>query len=254
MRTCLWTAAFVLVPALSMAGPPAASGSAAPATAKSGAPAAAGSAKPFQETPEQRERRFKYVRETAAKTREIIRKDNKAFTKDEGILINNHWRTAMRGLRIKDLAEDDNEPKVVGRVDAAMKRIDDRFFTKLGDLNAKAPPRPPSPVITSPAANANEPLTGAFTFKFKPEANVVKRFCSLVQAQGHEFHHWSETVKGADECTLGTDKPQHAKFTPGKAHFHAWLMVGDNWSDMTSETIELTGAGGAAPVASGGAK
>jgi hypothetical protein len=249
-RTYLWTAALALAPFVAVAGPAVAAttgqGSASPAASGSAAP------KAFHETPDQRDRRHKYVKDTADKTRAIVRKDNKAFTKDEGTLITEHWRRSMRALRIRDVAEDDNDTAVVGRVDTALKKIDDKFFAALTTLNAKAPPRPPTPTLTTPTSLA---LSAPFDFKFAPVPGSEKRFCAVWQTlKGHELHHWLTTVKASDECVLPATDPQHAKFEPGKAHLHSWVMVGGNWSDMANIDLDLTGAGGAAPVASGGAK
>ncbi len=265
MRRCVGSAGIILalVSSNAVAAPPAASGSATPTG--SGAPAAAtppGSAhaKPDAgpvETSEQRKVKFDYIRATSTKIREIANKDHKAVTKDEHSLINVHWRRAMRALRVRELAEDDHDAKMEGRVDSFLKKTDDRFFDALTGLNAKAPPRPATPVVASPLAGASVPLAGAFTFKLVPTAGL-QHVCTIVQVIGHESASWVDRSK-TDGCVFAADKPEHAKFKAGTAHLHVWAHQttpqGEIYSDAANITFELTGPGGAAPpAASGGPK
>ena len=251
-----------LVSSSALAAPPVGSGSAAPAA--SGAPAAAASAAPAHkpdagpmETSDQRKFKLDYIKATSVKVRDIAHKDHKAITKDEHTLINGHWRRAMRALRVRELAEDDHDAKMEQRVDSFLKRTDDKFFDSLTALNAKAPPRPDTPVVASPAAGASVPVAGAFTFKFAPSAGL-KHVCTIVQVVDHQAASWVDFSK-TDECVFAADKPEHAKFKAGPAHLHVWAHQttpqGEIYSDAANITFELTGAGAAAaPAASGGSK
>ena len=248
MRRCVALGGFTLalLSSNALAGPPAA-GAASAHTRDAG---------PL-ETSEQRKFKSDYVKATSLKIRDIAHKDRKAITKDEHTLIHRHWRRAMRALRVRELAEDDHDGKMEQRVDSFLKKTDDTFFDTLTGLNAKAPPRPDTPVVASPAAGASVPVAGAFTFKLAPTAGL-KHVCTLVQVIGHEAASWVDFSK-TDECVFAVDKPEHAKFKAGPAHLHVWAHQttpqGEIYSDAANITVELTGAGAAAaPAASGGSK
>ena len=257
MRRCVGLGGIILalVSSTALAAPPVASGSAAPAA--SGAPAAS-ARKPDagpMETSEQRKFKSDYIKATTLKVRDIAHKDHKAITKDEHTLINGHWRRAMRALRVRELAEDDHDAKMEQRVDSFLKRTDDKFFDTLTALNAKAPPRPDTPVVVSPLAGGSVPVAGAITFKLAPTAGL-KHVCTLVQVIDHQAASWVDFSK-TDECVFAADKPEHAKFKAGPAHLHVWAHQttpqGEIYSDAANITFELTGAA-AAPAASGGPK
>jgi hypothetical protein len=121
-----------------------------------GAPAASGSANPlhlgfnagvdggkgvFLENSFQHTRRGEYIEKTKLRTVDEVLANGKGVSQDERDAITAHWRTSMRLLRILDLAEDDKSKVHIARVGVVMDRVDEKFYTTLKQLNAKAPAR-----------------------------------------------------------------------------------------------------------------
>ena len=258
------TNALAAAPAASGAAPAAAAPAAVASAhaAASAAPAASGSAHARadagpRETVDQRKFRQDYVTSTSQKINTIVNKDKKAVTTDEHTLIHDHWRRAMRALRVRELAEDEHEAATVTRVDTFLKKVDTGFFATLTDLNAKAPVKVvlPPPTIASPAPNTPMPVGGSYTFKIAPYKDANAYLCVLTQDKHFWWNHGNaKSMSQNGECVLDATKPEHARFTAGKAHFIGRALVKGVWTEPVKEDIELTGPGGAAaPAHSGGA-
>lgn len=77
----------------------------------------------------------------AQEIREAVRANGKATTQEERIVIGMHWRHTMRLFRVRHFAEKANDMATVGRCDGLLSKADTKFFAKLAELNAKAPPK-----------------------------------------------------------------------------------------------------------------
>jgi hypothetical protein len=260
MRVSVCTAgvALALLSANALAASPPASAS---ASAPAAAPAASGSAHARdagpKETSDQRKFKMDYIMDTMQKIQTVVNKDKKVVTPEEHTLIHDHWRRSMRALRVRELADDDHDAAMIGRVDTFLKKVDTAFFASLTDMNAKAPVKVvlPPPTIASPAPNTAMPVGGAFSFKMAPYKDANAYLCVLTQNDHFWWNHGNaKSMSQNGECVLDVAKPEHAKFTAGKAHFIGRALVKGVWTEPVREDIELTGPGGAAPASSGGAK
>jgi len=109
-------------------------------TASAAAPATATTtiASSGQTTP-QKTRLALYVDKTNASIHTAVHAGGKAVTAEERAAVKEHWRLSMRLLRVRDVAEDSNDPGTMTQVDADMALLDSKFAVQLAALNAKAP-------------------------------------------------------------------------------------------------------------------
>jgi hypothetical protein len=190
--------------------------------------------------------RADYIARTKSHINEIVSKDHKSLTHDEHIAINEHWHIAMRALRVREVAQGEDDADAVARVDALLKRKDAAFFKHLEELNAKSPARMvlAAPKIASPGDGQSMPLDGKLEFKIAPYKNATKYYCALVEGS----HHWVG-ISSKPECDLDVGHPAHAKFTAGAAEFRARALVKGTWSELARISLTLAGTSPPAPTA-----
>jgi hypothetical protein len=80
-------------------------------------------------TPEQAEFRDKLVGQQRLFVRDMVRAAGKHISAEERQDIEHHWRRVMRLLRIRELAEQENDAAVVRRADELRDREDEKFVT-----------------------------------------------------------------------------------------------------------------------------
>lgn len=107
-----------------------------PAVVDAGAAAVdAGAKEKGKEGPDQRKRRKEYVERVRKEIRTIVPKGQ--LTEQGRELIRQHWRRSMRTLRVRLLADDENDKAFVARCDAFLAKIDQRLFDQLKGLHKK---------------------------------------------------------------------------------------------------------------------
>jgi len=103
------------------------------------------------ETPDQKKRRQDYARAGAAKIKAIAAK--KAMTPAMKALVQQHWQTSLRLLRIQRIAENAGKTAVAKRAADAIAKEDARFFAKMDEL-AKAAPAASGSASAAPPSSA----------------------------------------------------------------------------------------------------
>jgi hypothetical protein len=212
-----------------------------------------------RETANQRAYRVAYIEQTVSREREITA--HHVWTPEMSNASWTHWHRAYRALRIRDLAQDDNEAATVARVDAYLSRLTDHFLTLLQELTAKSPEVPPPPTLLSPSASASLPIGTAVTFKLAPYKDAMHYYCWLWEPGGHYWSNWqvsTESYGTSPECTIAADDPRWSAFRAGKVEFHGRAILSAKsttgkdyriWSEPVKAEFALTG--GAAPTVSG---
>jgi hypothetical protein len=258
---CAGALVFVATAASAAPGTPSASGSGAsarPATPGSASARGARDAGP-PETKEQRAFRIKYLGDTLKHQHDIV--GAHVWTPEMVKASSDHWRRAYRALRIRELAEDDKDTALVGRVDAFLTKIDTHYFALLTDLTSKAPEQPAPPTVMAPADQTEVKIGQPLTFKLTPVKDAWQYTCILYEP-GHAWTNWKSSWKWSDtnECTIGADDPHWTKFQAGKATFTSRAVLKAKstkgveyryWSQPA--TIHLALTGGVSPSPSGGA-
>jgi hypothetical protein len=256
--------ALVLGGSVATAAPPTPSASGAPV--KPAPPVASGSAHPGhdagpRETADQRAYRLKYMEDTVERERAVTK--HHIWTPEMAHASGNHWRRAYRTLRIRELAQDDNDTATMDRADAHLKKVTDHFFVLLAELTANAPEVPAPPALTSPAAGAQLAVGTPVTFKMAPYKDALNYYCWFWQPGGHYWTNWQasgESYGSSPECTVAADDPKWSKFHSGKAEFYGRAMVlaksgaGKEykmWSEPVKVEVMVTG--GVTPASSGSA-
>lgn len=211
------------------------------------------------ETTNQRAYRVAYIEQTLLREREIT--THHVWTPEMSNASSTHWHRVYRALRIRDLAQDDNETATMARVDAYLSRLTDHFLALLQELTAKSPEVPPPPTLVSPTASASLPIGTAVTFKLAPYKDAMHYYCWLWEPGGHYWSNWevsTESFGTSPECTIAADDPRWSAFHAGKAEFHGRAILSAKsstgkdykiWSDPVKADFALTG--GAAPMISG---
>jgi hypothetical protein len=212
-----------------------------------------------RETPEQRTFRHQYVEETVVRERELTK--HHIWTPEMWKASGNHWRRAYRTLRVRELAQDDNDAATVRRADAHLKKVTEHFLALLGELTASAPEIPAPPTVASPGPGAQLAVGSAVTFKMAPYKDATSYYCGFWQPGGHFWSNWqpsSKTYGASPECTIAADDPRWSKFQSGKAEFFGRAMLQAKSSTgkeykMWSEParVEVSVTGGPAPAVSG---
>lgn len=249
----------------SLGAPPAASGGAAAAPSASAAPHGKPDAGPA-ETKDQKAYRLQYVADTVAKENSLLK--GLVRTPEVQKVVASHWRRAYRTLRIRELAEDNNDAATVARTDALLRKLDGHFFAALAEMAPSLPTIPAAPTIASPAPNANIPIGSALTITVTPAAGSTPNeyYCVASEGGGHALVNWDAAGKhyGTEpNCTFPANDPRWAKMKPGKGGIWAATMVKTKspkgveyrqWSHQKYIPVMFTGAGATpAPATSGGA-
>jgi hypothetical protein len=212
------------------------------------------------ETPAQRTFRREYVEQTLRRESEITK--SHVWTPEMRKVSFNHWRRAYKALRIRDVAQDENDAATVGRVDAYITKINEHFFALLTELAAKAPLIPPPPTLISPTAGAQATVGTAVSFKMAPYKDAKNYYCSLWEPGGHLWSNWhpgeGEALGASSECTIPADDGRWSKFRSGKAEFHGRALLvakaesGEEykvWSEPVKLELNVNGVAG--PPAAG---
>jgi hypothetical protein len=219
------------------------------------------------ETTDQKQYRLRYVNDTATKEHALLK--GLVWTPEVTKAVNNHWRRAYRTLRIRELAEDNNDPATVARTDTYLRKIDGHFFALISELAPTLPTIPAAPSITAPAEGTSIAIGSAVTITQAPAAGVTptQYYCVLYDPH-HALVNYDTTKKSYDTtptCTFAASDPRWSKLAAGPAHIAVRTITKakspkgvdyNQWSEAKWIKIALTGgsAPAPAPVASGGAK
>lgn len=151
----------VAIPAVSFADQAKDKGPKGPAALASVAMSALGDAgvPPHRETADQKKRRQTYTTATADKIRAATKAKQKAMTPEMRALVKQHWRIAMRILRVQRIAENANKPAIAKRAADLLAKEDARFFAKL-DALGKAAPSPSASGASAPSATPAPSASG----------------------------------------------------------------------------------------------
>jgi hypothetical protein len=194
--------------------------------------------------------RDEYVKTTTQHIFEVVTKDGKAVTDGERTAALDHWISAMRVVRVREVAEEEKDMSTVARADALLKKLDASFFKQLTKLNAKAPVEASltPPTVLAPTGGQSMPLDGPFAITLAPYKGATKYFCAIRQAK----HEWSNmhAPSSTPACTLDAADPPHRRFKAGHAEAIARALVKGAWSDEVKVPFEITGT--APPPATAG--
>jgi hypothetical protein len=188
-----------------------------------------------KETPEQAAFRGAYVAKTVKRIHEIVDSGNKVRTPDETTQINLHWGRAMKAIRIREVAQDNNDNAFVGQVDGFLSKLDTQFYDRLLGLASNAPDKPKAPELTAPTGGSSFRLNQTFSCKFANYAGATAHTCGVRQG-GHAVWYACGT---SGECHINLSS--WTFMTTGPAQVVGRAQVDHKfWSDEASVAINLT--------------
>jgi hypothetical protein len=192
-----------------------------------------------EDTPDQIAFRNQYVAKTQRRTREILDTGHKARTAEENAIINKHWNTAFKAIRIRELAQDDNDQATVTRVDNFLSRLDNQYYDDLSAAVARAPDRPGAPKLLYPVNGSKLAMGRSHALcRFAPDQNAVSYSCILTQGSTHHSHNYFCSRSG--DCFGDVND---GTFKPGPAQIVAAMYIQDQyWSEQTRVDVELVEA------------
>ena len=182
-----------------------------------------------------------YLRAASKRIDEVVTKDHKTLTAEERAAIGDHWRSAMRALRVREVAESGHDAAAVARVDTFLKKVDAAFFVRLTDLNAKAPVHAvlAPPKILSPAGGQVVPLGTGLGIRIESYGGASRYFCAVSQGGSAGTHASAQSLGPA--CALpGSER---MPFKAGRAQLVARALVKGVWSEPAKVEVALVGAG-----------
>lgn len=186
-----------------------------------------------KETPAQAEFRRAYIESTSQRIHAIADANDKARTPEESAQIGRHWVSAMKAIRIREVAQDVGDTACVGKVDAFLGKLDVGFYETLTALAAEAPPRPRAPTFALPAPEATFLLDQPFVCRVADYPGATARICGLRENGRTLWYGCGAT----GECRIS---PALWRFgSPGPAQLLARALVNRLWSDTAERPIRI---------------
>ena len=181
-----------------------------------------------------------YLRASSKRIDEVVTKDHKTLTAEEHAAIEDHWRSAMRALRVREIAETEHDAAAVARVDTFLQKLDAAFFARLTDLNAKAKVHSvlAPPKILSPAGGQVVTVGAGLGLQIEPYKEASRYFCAASQGSSGGGH--ASALSEGPACGLPGSGPM--PFKAGRAELVARAFVKGVWSEPAKVEIELRGA------------